>query len=331
MATDAQGTPTPDWVSQLIANLGTSGGTGGGLDNLLQSTLLGSSGRRGLTSQPLVGLMPRWAAAVPALNKAVMLGQVDPYLPTTNPQTWQVYTGRGAGVAGTADIPTKGGKMVLDTNTPTGDNTRTVSSVANDPLLWSEDEIKKAIKKFNDAGMTNVNDLPSLQQAWGQLAQMAGARYSLSSGKIKVTPWDMLDLYKKTNTGSGSGGGGGFTGTHSSVQKTVSQISQGDAWASLRQTTQQLLGHDPSDQEVRDFAYRMNSLAAQNPTISHTTGTYADGALTNSTTKTTGGFTANDVQEHAYDDAQSDPDYAEFQSATTYFNAALSALGEIGG
>lgn len=321
----------PGLQAYIAAHTGSIGGTA--IDSTLQATLLGTTNnpRIGLTNQPLVNLwmMPRWARNVTELRQAVYKGTLDPYLPSTDPKSWQVYMSPSDNSHTTEGSSAAAAEY---RQTQRGDVTRTVSSVANDPLLWSEDEIKKAIKRFNDAGMTNVNDLPSLQQAWGNLAQMAGARYSLSSGKIKVTPWDMLDLYKKTNTGgSGSGGGGGFTGTHSSVQKTVSEISQGDAWASLRQTTQQLLGHDPSDQEVRDFAYRMNSLAARNPTISKTTGTYADGALTNSTTKTSGGFTANDVQQHAYDDAQNDPDYAEFQSASTYFNAALSALGEIGG
>ena len=92
-----------------------------------------------------------------------------------------------------------------------------------------------------------------------------------------------------------------------------------------------MLGRDPTDQEMRDFTYRMNQLAARNPSISKTITSYKNGEAVSQNTHTNPGFTAADMAQKAYDTAQSNPDYAEYQSATTYFNAALSALGPIGG
>lgn len=306
----------------------------GNLESIIQSVLLGATNnpRQGLTSQPLVNmnLMPRWARNNPELRKAVYGGGLDPYLPSNDPGSWQVFIS-GSDMSKTT--ATSSATAAEQRATLRGDQTRTVSAVVNEPFLWDENEVADAIKKFQKAGVTSVVDFDSLQKAWSGLAQRAGAMYSLSSGQKKVTPWDVLDLYKsevaKAGTG-GAGGSGGFTGTHTQTQKTVTEIREADAWSALRQTTSQLLGHDPDDQEVRDFAYRMNSLAAANPSISTTTGNYQDGQLTNSSTKTKPGFGSADVARNAYDDAQEDPDYAEYQSSTTYFNAALAALGEIG-
>jgi hypothetical protein len=75
----------------------------------------------------------------------------------------------------------------------------------------------------------------------------------------------------------------------------------------------------------------MGQLAARNPAISKTISTYKDGRLTNSTTREVdSGFTADDMMKNAYDNAQADPEYGAFQAASTYYNAAVSALGAIG-
>lgn len=124
---------------------------------------------------------------------------------------------------------------------------------------------------------------------------------------------------------------GPFSGTKTQTSTSVSQISEGEAWSTLRQGLQAMLGRDPSDEEVRDFTYRMNQLAAQNPAISKTITSYKNGdAISSHTEAIDSGFSGADVQQAAYHDAVNDPQYAEYQSATTYYNAALSALGAIG-
>jgi hypothetical protein len=212
------------------------------------------------------------------------------------------------------------------------DKTLTVQQVLNLPYTWSEDEINDAMKRMRQAGIPVTSfdsGSASLMSVWQGLANRAAMTYAMSEGKKKVTPWDVLDMYKSEAKAAGN-----YlnyeNGSKTTTNRSVANITEGEAWSSLQQTVSQMLGHDPSDQEVRDFAYRMNQLAAENPSISKTITKYRAGEATSSTTSTEGGFSAADVAQSAYEDAQSDPEYAEYQSATTYFNAALSALGAIG-
>jgi hypothetical protein len=122
-----------------------------------------------------------------------------------------------------------------------------------------------------------------------------------------------------------------FSGVKRTVQRSVTEISEGEAWATLQNNLSNLLGRDPSDQETRDFVYRMNALAASNPAVSKTATRYKNGEAVSSSTHTDPGFTGADMAQEAYTGAQNNPDYAEYRSASYLFNAVLSALGPIGG
>lgn len=329
-------TPQPPALDQglfgaAFGSLAAAGQTT--VEDLLQKAMLGSSGRLGLTDQPLIGILPRWYKTNPQLVSAVQAGQVDPYLPTNDPSSWRVYIGTTPklkiGPTTNASIAEYG---MTTGKTKAGDDTEMANAVANQPYLWSEDQVAGAIKKFQDAGVTGVTDFDSMQKAWTGLVQRAGAMYSLSSGQRKVTPWDVLGLYKTEMQKAGTFGGSSGSPTKvTQTSRSVAEITHGDAWNSLRDTMSRMLGHDPSDEEVRDFLGRMNHLAAKNPTISTSTTSGIGTAHQSTTSHTRGGFDSNDVLENAYRDSQSNPDYAEYQSASTYFNAALSALGAIGG
>jgi hypothetical protein len=318
---------------------GTSTSSGSILDpqELLRQALFGASGRQGLTSQPLVGTMPKWIYRNPILRSAVESGQMDPYLPQDDPSTWRVYVGAGSLMA---HSPTPKNKFATEMAPGSDaylegghDRTDSVNAVANQPFLWDSDKVAEAIKKFQDAGLTNVDDFDSMRQAWGSLVQRAGAMYSLSSGKKKVTPWDVLDMYKSEISKAGTGGAGSSSSPTRVTQtsRSVATITHGDGWGALQNTLSKMLGRDPSDEEVRDFVGRMNHLAAKNPTITRSTTSGIGTEHQSTTSHTKSGFNSSDILENAYRDAQSDDDYAEYQSATTYFNTALSALAAIGG
>lgn len=205
---------------------------------------------------------------------------------------------------------------------------QTVTRAMNQPYLWEEDELKEAMKRMQAAGL-DVQSFDDVNDVWQGLVERAAITFSASEGEKKVTPWDVLDMVQRETAGSvDEDGNRTTTATHHSID----QISEGEAWSTLQSNLSQMLGRDPSDQEVRDFTYRMNQLAARNPSISKTISKYKDGELVDSTTReTSAGFTASDVVMKAYDKAQADPEYAEFQASTTYFDAAVSALGAIGG
>lgn len=205
---------------------------------------------------------------------------------------------------------------------------QTVNRALNQPYLWEEDELAEAMKRMQAAGL-DVKSFEDVNSVWKGLVERAAITFSASEGEKKVTPWDVLDMVEReTGGGLDEDGNRTTTATHHSID----QISEGEAWSTLQSNLSRMLGRDPSDQEVRDFTYRMNHLAAKNPSISKTISQYKNGELVDSTTReTSAGFTASDVVMKAYDQAQADPEYAEFQAATTYFDAAQSALGAIGG
>lgn len=330
------GITDPGLASFLAAAMGSGasdGSSGNSLQDLLQGTMLGLSGRQGLTSQPLVGILPKWFKLNPTLVTAVQKGMVDPYLPTNDPSTWRVYTGTPKVVKITGATNANVAEHAMTTgDTKAGDSTEMVNSVANQPYLWSEDQVASAIKKFKDAGVTSVNDFDSMQKAWSGLVQRAGAMYSLSSGQRKVTPWDVLDLYKNEMKKAGTfGQNGGSPTTVTQTSRSVSTITNGDGWSALQNTLSRMLGRDPSDSEVRDFVGRMNHLAAANPTVTTSTTSGIGTGNQTSTSHTKAGFDSNDILQNAYQQAQGDSNYAEYQASSTYFNAALSALGAIGG
>lgn len=208
---------------------------------------------------------------------------------------------------------------------------QTVTRALNQPYLWDEEELDEAMKLMQDAGL-DVKSFDDVNDVWQGLVERAAKTYTISEGEKKVTPWDVLDLIKREDESANGGPlGDDENFTHVSTSKSVQDISEGEAWATLQSNLSRMLGRDPSDQEVRDFTHRMNGLAARNPAISKTISTYKDGRLTNSTTREVdSGFTADDMMMNSYEDAQADPEYGAFQAATVYYNSAVSALGAIG-
>lgn len=206
---------------------------------------------------------------------------------------------------------------------------QTVTRALNQPYLWDEEELDEAMKRMQDAGL-DVKSFDDVNNVWQGLVERAAKTYTISEGEKKVTPWDVLDLVRREDE-TANGGEDPDNFTHVSTSKSVQDISEGEAWATLQNNLSRMLGRDPSDQEVRDFTHRMNSLAARNPAISKTISTYKDGRLTNSkTTEVESGFTADDMMHDSYEATQADPEYGAFQAGATYFNAAMGALGPIG-
>lgn len=206
---------------------------------------------------------------------------------------------------------------------------QTVTRALNQPYLWDEQELDEAMKKMQDAGL-DVKSFDDVNSVWQGLVERAAKTYTISEGEKKVTPWDVLDLVKREDA-TANGGEDPDNFTHVSTSKSVQDISEGEAWSVMQSNLSRMLGRDPSDQEVRDFAHRMNGLAARNPAISKTISTYKDGRLTNSTTREVdSGFTADDMMMKSYEDAQSDPEYGAYQAGATYFNATMGALGALG-
>jgi hypothetical protein len=206
--------------------------------------------------------------------------------------------------------------------------TLTYAQAINLPYTWDDDEVVENMRKFRKAGI-NVTDFDGLKNAWSAAVDRAAMMYSMSKGQKKVTPWDVLELHKKERKDAGV-----FTdfedGDRTVKYTSVTDISEGASWEVLRTTLSSLLGRDPTDQELRDYSYRMNTLAAKNPSITESITRYKAGEVVSEDRTTTGGFDSADMAKEAYEQAQNDPEYAKVQGGTTLFNALMQALGAVG-
>ena len=203
----------------------------------------------------------------------------------------------------------------------------TVGAAMNLPYNWSAKHTAEVMKKMRAAGM-NVKDFPSMMSGWKLLVERASRMFTLSNGQKEVTPWDVLGLVKKESKAAGLLDHNGNV-VQTNVQRNVDDISEGEAWSAVRSAMSDLLGRKPSDQEVRDYASKLNAMAAKDPSITRTrTVTNQDTGRSHTTTNTTGGFNEQDAMQEITDDIENTDEYAQVQSATTYFNALLGALGE---
>lgn len=322
----------PDLANQL------AGGAGGPLiGNTLAEALMGSAmdvtGRYGTTGQAYGGALPEWATglASPIYDSP----DFDPFLGVVSqPGDERVYFGEAKDQHLPPAPPNKFASELDPAYQPGtaqtidgGDRTKTVTQAMNMPYLWDDQEVSDAMKRMKDAGF-QVSSFDDLVSTWGALVNRAAMTYSLSEGRRQITPWDALDLYKDEAKAAGIWTG---NGDRTTVQRNVTDITEGEAFASLQSNLSQMLGRDPSDQETRDYLYRMNRLAAENPSVSRTVTSYKDGVATSSSTHTDPGFTSDDMAQEAYDQAQNEPDYAEYRGASYLFNAAMGALGPIAG
>lgn len=311
------------------------------IDELLLGTSMDITGRYSLTGRRINwNNLPRWAQGVGA-DTFRNNTNLDPYLGIVSEVgDERVYLGDGkfkpktpkGGMLPEGMTPAEARAAGLDHNDypkkRKADKTQTVTQVKNQPYLWEQDEVNDAMRKMRQSGLP-VKSFDDMVNVWGAMVDRASAMYSLSAGKKKVTPWDVLDMYKSEAKAAGN-----FTdfesGSQTTTHRTINEVSEGQAWAALQSQLSQMLGRDPSDDELREFAYRMNNLAAKNPTITETITRYKAGNVTSSDSKTRGGFDQSDLVQAAYEDAQDDPEYAEYQAATLYFNSAVQALGALG-
>ncbi|MGZ4574080.1 MAG: hypothetical protein ACXVXY_03655 [Mycobacteriaceae bacterium] len=325
----------------------------------LIGALLGSSmdvmGRYGSTGHDFKGVLPPWAQNLspqildnpnfdPYLgvvsqqgDERVFMG--DKTIKVPSPVSARDMTNAPAPVVGDPETYMNKGvgtPIHEKSKTKHEDKTLTSTQAMNLPYTWDDAEVKDVMKKMQESGIpvdSFDTGSTSLVSVWGTLVNRAAMTYSMSEGQKKVTPWDVLDMYKSEAQAAGTytnyvGYGDRTTTT---VNRSVSTITDGEAWSVMQQTLSRMLGRDPSDQELRDYTYRMNQMAAANPSISKTITRYKNGEAVGSSTHTDTGFTASDMAQNAYDNAQSNPEYGAYQAASTYFNAALSALGPIGG
>lgn len=171
-----------------------------------------------------------------------------------------------------------------------------------------------------------------------QLLEQAVA-YRLAGSGIK---WDghFNSLHEVLPLKSLGGAGEQKPGPKDGDKKTLTQTSTArdimdpeDAKGLTRSMLQQELGRDPTEAEYEDFIAMLQHAQRANPTTQTTTAnmvydSQSGGWRTVSDSTTTHqGIGADGLQQLAYEKAQQNPDWAEWQAMGTYAPALFEALG----
>ena len=105
-------------------------------------------------------------------------------------------------------------------------------------------------------------------------------------------------------------------GTTTSVDKSVPSGSQ--------EALRQLLGRNATPGELAAYNHGLNTTAAANPNVKHSTGTFVNGQQTSQQDTLSGGYDTAAAEQQAASSAS--PQVAAHQSATTYYSALVQAL-----
>lgn len=236
-------------------------------------------------------------------------------------------------------------------------------STANQLMLefegMSADEKRKLARKLAMAGMLSRHadetleeavkraTLGDLEQAYGTLLMDTAGRNA--QGQL-VSPDDVLEMHIRYNLSAVGGKEDAkenswwdtlngatekalgrtaveedLSGTHKSVSIQRDIYSAQEARSLARMTLRNALDRDPTEEEYEDFVAALQTEQRENPvrTVTRTT-TDEDGQIVRTNSTSHGGV---DVQQFAFEEAQDNPGYAEWQAIGTYLPVALNALG----
>lgn len=178
---------------------------------------------------------------------------------------------------------------------------------------------------FGSLGVNNVAsttdrkalDLKRVMRTSGMAMEMAPSDYSLDKAPASaLTPALPTDT---TGTGSSS----------SQVSKSVKQFSTQQVLGMAEAAFKAAIGRTATAKELAALRDHINTEEKKNPTISKSSSYSSDSGSSSSSTTTSGGI---DEVQMAKTFAESNPEYASYQKATTYFDSMMSALrGTVGG
>ena len=231
-----------------------------------------------------------------------------------------------------------------------GRNMVKAGEARQEPLRWAQSD-PETLKKFVNSGVLNKvpgfdvgMGMPEIMQAWDKLMEDAWMmnKYMPGGEDKKLTPWDVLNSY-----GNGAGKFGTvkrgdwlydiatgekikYVGPKSKTQtnKRVDLSSVEDVRAITTNALSELLGRAPTAEELGRFRATINALEESNPVTATTTQTLDDmGEVVDTQTRQEGGLSAEARAAAITDDTKSTPEFAKYQSGTTYWGALVQMLG----
>lgn len=173
---------------------------------------------------------------------------------------------------------------------------------------------------------------------WGTLVKES-ARYTAAG--TDFSPWDVLGAYTKQAGGAGAWVRQGDweinTFTHekryvgpqfkTTTQNSVDFTDPATARAIATGVFQDMLGRDPTKNELASFATALKSAEFAHPEITKTTTEYnSQGEPVGTKVRQTGGMSAAGRQMVGKNQVKKDDEYGAYQAATTYQNALESAV-----
>lgn len=215
------------------------------------------------------------------------------------------------------------------------------------PSDWYQND-PDTLKRLVNTGI--INKVPGFNpgmglgdiiSAWDELVKTSYELNQSSSSSKKWTPWDVLDSYSNPKSDYGTVRQGDWlydaaTGnkikyvgpkSKTTTSRDVNLSSAEDVKALTTQVLTQALGRAPTAAEVAQYKATINAQQEANPTMTTTTQTLDDqGQAVAQSSKTSGGFDAAAQQQLIQDQAQKQPEYAKYQSGTTYWNALMQMM-----
>lgn len=254
-----------------------------------------------------------------------------------------IYLGMGKQVAG--NMPGAAGQSALE-HAPSW-QTMTYDQARLLPSLW-QDSDPAMLKQLVNTGVLNkvpgfdVNmGMPEIISAWDELVKSSYELNQAKGSDKKWTPWDVLQTYGNSKGKFGTVKNGDWlydvaTGaklkyvgpkSKTTTSRDVNLSSAEDVKALTTQVLTQALGRAPTTAEVAQYKSTINAQENENPTMTTTTQTLNDqGEAVSQSSKTTGGFDAAAQQQLVQDQASQTPEFAKYQSGTTYWNALMQMM-----
>jgi hypothetical protein len=217
-----------------------------------------------------------------------------------------------------------GGKVANKSSTTL--NTMSMSEAKLEWYKWTPAQQLALAKKLYALGyLQNPTDIFGARDQY--FNAMGDSANYFSAGR-HITPMQVLDMGAGVNADTLKKRGqvnpdGSITRTNSSIDLS----DRGSVEALATQVLQQALGRDPTPSEVNTYYNTIRGQEQSHPTRQTVT-TDANGNVSQTSS---GGFGQDDAQMLLKQQVQNDPEFAKYQGGTTYYGAALQALGAVAG
>jgi hypothetical protein len=208
------------------------------------------------------------------------------------------------------------------------------------PSHWTDQEKNDFINSWvmrKIPGFSQNMGLPDIMNKWDDMVQLSA---NLGKQGIQMSPMDIMNTYKSREGQTYKKGNWEYDAVTDQPVKYVGPTSRTDTSTRLDLSTRedalalaktsmaQMLGRAPTTNELSSYLGLLNGYERANPTQSMTTTNISaeTGEQTSSNTQSSGGVTQAGRSAVLEQNMQQNPEYANYQASTTYYNAMMQQL-----